>query len=253
MDFHGCHEIMKRKVFVHIHIPKCAGTSVQWYLRKNFKSSLGNTTALVHNAPYTSGEVSEIVTKRPDLNCLTGHKLSLDLPFDHETVDLIAFTWIRDPFEHFVSDYFYHRNGPHHIVPRAKSMSLDEYADWMISRADNAGGLNRQTRFLVGNDHNLDLVRRRVESGQLLLFPVQALSRSIRTLVEKFPEYFKDIDIKTKNISTRDQAPSDSLRQRLKPLMEKDYELLELARQTPLAESRAPSLWNRFRYAIGRH
>ena len=220
-----------RRIFVHLHIPKCGGSAVIDVLRRNFRSGLGNTNGILNDYQYDAEQVARIIRHYPDLRCLTGHKLSLDLPFDREGLDIQAFTFIRDPVDRFVSHYFYHRNHTN-FVPEAKTMDLLGYADWALSQGNQPMYVNGQTRFLSGG--SLDKVRELARGRRLLLFPSADIQGSFNALARAFPESFVDVRTAHKNVSKKDQPLPAGFRALVLPYVQDDMALLELAAQTPL-------------------
>ena len=227
-----------RQVFVHLHIPKCGGTAVVEVLSRNFRGALGNTNGILNDYQYDADQVARIIQHYPHLRCLTGHKLSLDLPFDREGLDIQAFTFIRDPVDRFVSHYFYHRNHTN-FVPEAKSMDLLEYTDWALRQGNQKMYIDGQTRFLSGG--SLDKIRSAVTSGKLLLFPLAKIQESFHTLAHKFPDAFTDVTTAQENVSRKDQALPAGFRERVLPYVQDDLLLLELAGRTRLEPASAHS------------
>lgn len=220
-----------RKVFVHLHIPKCGGSTVSDYLARNFGQHLGNTNSILNDYQYDADQVSRIIDQSADLKCLTGHKLSLDLPFQRSDLELHAFTWIRDPVDRFVSHYFYHRNHTT-IVPEAKTMELPDYTLWALRDGHQEMYINGQTRFLSSG--GLDVIRQTVADGHLLLFPLTRLADAIYTLTQQFPQDFADLEIESKNVSKKDQNLPENYRDLVLPYVSDDLELLAMSEATPL-------------------
>lgn len=226
-----------RQVFVHLHIPKCGGSSVVDVLSRNFGPYLSSTNSILNNYQYDAAQVATIIDNYPHLKCLTGHKLSLDLPFDRKDLDLQAFTWIRDPVDRFVSHYFYHRNHTS-IVPEAKSMDLLEYTEWALKYENQKMYINGQTRFLSGG--SVEMIKSMANDGRLILFPLSKLNESFYTLAHKFPNAFIDFMVTSRNVSKKDQAVPENFRELVLPYVEDDMRLFELASQTKL-ENIGPS------------
>ena len=224
-----------RQIFVHIHIPKCGGTTVLDLLSRNFGADLGNVNSILNDYQYDAVQVARIIDYFPQLKCLTGHKLSLDLPFYREDMDIKAFTWIRDPVDRFVSHYFYHRNHTT-LVPEAKTMDLAEYAEWALKHGNQEMYINGQTKFLSGG--SIDTIRSMVNDEKIFLFPLSKLQESFYTLARKFPKTFLDIELKNKNISMKDQVLPNHFRDLVLPFVEQDMCLLALAKETKLEGSR---------------
>ena len=220
-----------RKIFVHLHIPKCGGSTIVDFLKRNFGSNLGSTNSILNDYQYDASQVVKIIRHYPSLKCLTGHKLSLDLPFSDPNIDIQALTWIRDPIDRFVSHYFFHRNHTT-LVPEAKTMNLLDYTEWALGCGNQQMYINGQTKFLSGG--SLEIVESMVTDGKLMLFPLSRLQQSFYTLSNNFPEIFTDIKVDSKNISKKDQVIPAGFRSLILPYVEKDLTLLELANQTPL-------------------
>lgn len=222
-----------RQIFVHLHIPKCGGISVANLLRMNFGANLSTTNSILNDYQYSAAQVARIIDHFPDLECLTGHKLSLDLPFYRGDLDIQAFTWVRDPIDRFISHYFYHRNHTT-LVPEAKTMGILEYTDWALEQGNQPMYINGQTQFLSGG--SLATIQEKVQNGKLLLFPLSHLQESFYTLAEKYPDTFQFFMLKNMNVSKKDQSLPNKLRDKILPFVEEDLKLLELARQTPLTK-----------------
>jgi len=220
-----------RQVFVHLHIPKCGGTTVVDVLSRNFGPDLGKVNSILNDYQYDAAQVARIIDLYPHLRCLTGHKLSLDLPFDRKDLNIQAFVWVRDPVDRFVSHYFYHRNQTPY-VPETKMMDLLEYTEWALKHENQKMYINGQTRFLSGG--SLETIRSMVIDERLLLFPLSKLQESFYTLHHRFPDTFVDVRITNKNVSKKDQALPARFREIVLPYVEEDMSLLELSRQTTL-------------------
>ena len=231
-----------RQIFVHLHIPKCGGSSVTDVLSRNFGQDLVTTNSILNDYQYDAAQVARIIDHHPRLKCLTGHKLSLDLPFDRSDLDIQAVTWVRDPVERFVSHYFYHRNHTD-LVPETKFMDFNEYVEWALKHENQKMYIDGQTKFLSGG--SLESIRLMATEGKLLLFPLSKLQQSLYSLGHRFPDAFMDVTIGNKNVSRKDMILPENSRRLVLPYVGEDMHLLELSRQTAV-ETESPCLQARF-------
>ena len=194
------------------------------------------TNSILNNYQYSSNQVHEIITAYPDLRCLTGHKLSLDLPFDKSDFEIIPFTWIRNPVERFISHYFFHRNQTD-FVPEAKRLNLSDYITWALEEGHQSMYINGQVQFLSGGE--IDIITNAMSEHNLLLFPLEDLDASILTLVKRFPEDFLPVRPNIKNMSTKDQSVTQKDYDRIRSFVELDLQLLMIARDTVFSKNGA--------------
>ena len=222
-----------RQVFIHLHIPKCGGTTVSDFLYRNFGPRLLLTNGALNDYQYSAEQIEKIIDHHPQIECISGHKLSANLPFYRTDFELKAFTWVRDPIDRFISHYFYHR---HHTtkVPEAKKMTLPEYAEWALGDGNQMMYVDGQSRFLSGGGVDLSKIKTKVDEGGLLLFPLPKLQESFYTLAHSFPSSFRDVSIQTKNISTKDQPLTEDIRSSILPYVSNDLKLVQMANETSL-------------------
>ncbi|MEZ5003153.1 MAG: sulfotransferase family 2 domain-containing protein [Chitinophagales bacterium] len=218
-----------RTVYIHLHIPKCGGSTVLDLLKRNFRQSLMTTNSILNNYHYSANQISQIIDNYPRLRCLTGHKISLDLPFEREDLQLICFTWIRNPIDRFISHYFYHRNHTEN-VPQAKSMDLKEYIQWALVDGNQKAYINGQVNLLTKG--GLEHIKSLVQNGNLHVFPLDSMQESMYFLSALYPNDFKEIDVVIKNVSEKYEFDYDEIYDLVLPFVQDDMYLLELANKT---------------------
>ena len=99
----------ERTFFFNVHVPKCGGTTFRSLLYRNFGARYTEVYNLIWEKPYTSEQLAFFVNDSPGYDCLSTHRLSLDLPFDDERFRCIALVFVRDPIARFFSHYHYDR------------------------------------------------------------------------------------------------------------------------------------------------
>lgn len=221
-----------KTIFIHLHIPKCGGSTASDFLYRNLGRSLYSCNSILNDYQYTSEQINKIIGHYPGLKCLTGHKLSLNLPFDRDDINIKSICWVRDPVDRFVSHYFYHRNHTT-LVPEAKILSLEDYICWALEDEHQKMYINGQVRFLSGG--RLSIIQECINNGTLLLFPLSKLKESFYTLTINYPDYFFDWSVRTKNVSKKDYKITNNIRDRVMPFVKNDLVLMNLAMQTELA------------------
>ena len=206
-----------RKILIHIHIPKCGGSTFREILKVNHGSGYFNTNSVLNNYQYSANQILEIFDHHPTCDCLSGHKLSTDLPYDHPQYHLNTITFVRNPVDRFVSHYFFHRQHEKNWVPEAKSMLLDEYIDWALVKNNQTMYVNGQLRFLTGgaSEENLTLIDHLRTTNGLLLLPIEHFNDALVILNKLFPDSFAFIFTERINISTKDQTLTPKQRERI--------------------------------------
>ena len=64
-----------RPLFVHVHIPKCAGTSFNALLRESFGSAHADVYSPQPDSAYETAYLDELVTTRPNLISIASHSI----------------------------------------------------------------------------------------------------------------------------------------------------------------------------------
>ena len=214
-----------RDFFFHVHVPKCAGVTFNGILRRNFGRAFVEDYGLLNNFKYSSKQVLQMITGYLHLRCVASHRFSLDLPFETDAASVHAIVFVRDPVEWVASTYFYHRSQPNTLVPLAKERDFEGYVQERFAAA--TPGSIGQVRFLAqaGGEEGLARIRAVANAHSVFLFPVERFEESCIVLETLFPRYFVDCAFKLENATTRDQAVSPHVREKLQPILNADFEL----------------------------
>ena len=231
--------IMKREfVFFHIHIPKCAGTTFQGILKRNFnrpKAYYRENPIVLYD--YKSKAIEMAIQRNQFLEAFSSHNTSIDLPFYLDNPKVKAITFVRDPVERFISHYYYRQKrlklkNAKHFLPETAGMSLDEYIDYALIQGKakmalegQIGHLSRQT-----GTHAIDKVKKHLKDLQLYMFPISRFDESCLIMEKEFPEYFKDCSYMKTNIGHWNKNDEDIYREKIKDYLNPlDFELVKTA------------------------
>lgn len=220
----------KRQLFIHIHIPKTAGSTFGKILKNNFGRAAASDNAII-NYQHSSTQIEQMIKSYPMVKSFSSHRLSLDLPFHLDSVWIQIITHIRNPVDRFISHYFYHRNNQEiNTVPAAKTLNFRDYIQYALIEGHQAGYINGQTRYLSGSPDKLGLhkIKKLLDDGHLLLFPVDRFDESCIVLERSYPNYFNNCAYVRVNISRKDQVVTEEDKNIIRQFIDYDSELLQM-------------------------
>ncbi len=219
-------ESVKRSVWMHVHVPKAGGSTLRQLMNRCFGKGFYNSNSLLETKQYTRDDVSEIVRCTPWLECLSDHKLSIDLPYDHEDATVYSLTFVRDPLERFVSRYFFHRNFEE-VACIAQRMSFRDFADAELVQQYAHPQTNSQIYFLNNGRgfEEMTVIQAAVDTGRAFLFPIERFDEACIFLEQKFPRFFPDLSYVVANVSKKDDVISQA---------ERDFALRYLKQDLPV-------------------
>ena len=226
---------MRREVFIHIHIPKCGGTTFFSMLHANFGESYYRDQGLLNEYQYSSIQIDTMIKSYPWLKCYSSHKLSMDLPFNHDE-KIIAMTFVRNPIAWLTSLYFYFHQSPSNFYNNPSSFcnissnnNLHEYIKWSL--INNQYNNNRQCHYLSGSRERegFERIIKLVDEGKLLLFPIERYNEVCVILENLFPSYFKNCASVYKNVSKKKQNISEKDKQTIIQYSGYDLQLVQKA------------------------
>ena len=221
-----------RQCWMHVHVPKAGGSTLRQLMNRNFGERYNNSKSLLETKQYTCEDVGEIVRCHPHLSCLSDHKFSLDLPWDHEHAQLFALSYVRDPVERFISRYFFHRHFEE-VSCVAQRMSFRDFAETELIAEDVHPQTNSQIYFLNGGRSfdDLSLIHDALATERAFLFPIERFDESCICMERLFPTVFSDLSYVRTNVSKKDAEILEDERQMVERYLKQDYPVLELADQ----------------------
>ncbi|MFO7606140.1 MAG: hypothetical protein R6W72_07570 [Desulfurivibrionaceae bacterium] len=225
----------KRRTYFNIHVPKTAGWLLWDILKINFGKDLKNAYTPT-SYEYFRPESVEWLLRQYRFRCYTSHGYRLSSLPTIPGHELIAFSFIRDPVNKFLSSYFYCRGIPEtgEWHP-SKQLFLPEFLDRLINDPE----FSRlpldvsQEEFIRGSLKPLpfkDLLK--LDFGTFHIFPTERFDDAMLCLEALYPEDFRDCSYgKRANASKKDQEVTSQdieMIERL-PWIEKDRELHKFA------------------------
>jgi len=194
-----------------VHVSKTAGTSMNKLLALNFKRQFESTSAVLNEPQYTSEQVEKIFRLRRNVRCLCGHKISLDLPFESEELDLRAFTTIRDPVQRVESVYYFLHDIKHrYSSPSHKFKTFEDYVENKFSKVKEA---DHHIKFLTGmkGEEGFNHIKGLLDKypDRLTLIPLKKLGEGLTLLHNLYPEDFRFTKIKRLKTSSRPRREID--------------------------------------------
>lgn len=223
-------EVKRSKhLFIHIHVPKTAGSSFNKILEKNFGKCFAKLTGkfIAQYPNFKKHQWNKFISRHPGVIAAASHKFNLDIPFGHDNKQIVAIAFLRDPVERFFSFYFHmrHRKGADCIQ---KKMSAPEYLDFKTNNGE--GYLPGQVGWLIGEKkYSLTELKQLVREGKLILGRTERFQETLDHLNNLYPDLFQYTDSVKSNVSTRDQTIEKELKQKAYKLVEPiEKQLLKL-------------------------
>lgn len=220
-----------RTIFLHIHTPKCGGTSFNEVLWRNFRRSFQMEYGRFNMLRPSADEVEWALRRNHHIRAIAGHRFHTRLNYETSDHNLIAVTFVRDPVEHFLSaDAFMRRTH----YPGIEPLSLSQVARSILAGEEHGllppRFVKAQLRHL---DPQLDLdrLRRLVDSGHLYIFPVERFADACLLLQHRFPEHFTETGFRVKNRSPRSAEAETEVVELLREHRSGDFELHALAQR----------------------
>jgi len=139
----------KRKVIIHKHIFKNAGTTFDWSLKNSFGTAFCDHRDDKDMQRGREAYLIDFLMKNPEVRALSSHAIRFSPP-KHDELELIPVYLIRHPIERIRSVYnFEHLQPPVTLGAKmAKNMNLKEYVAWRMREDVPATIRNFQTRVL---------------------------------------------------------------------------------------------------------
>lgn len=127
-------------MFAFTHIPKTAGTTLNYILQKNFGSNL-HAIIQRNGARYFYEDLKKDQFLYKNAHCISGHVLKPFIDYKEFNNDLKWFTFLRDPIKRFVSQYIHQQTG-----------QLEKYKMPIEQWGEKYARSNWQTKWIAGEE-----------------------------------------------------------------------------------------------------
>jgi len=213
------------EIGIFLHIPKCAGTSINYALREAFGEQ-----HFAHAKGPKQGLDKELY--HDDVLFASGHRPFGSNIFYRLDRKPVIMTVLRDPWQRFKSYFHYVRRKKSHALHK-KHEGLSEMSPAAFVEAINyrAEMSNQQTQYICGSKSNpqLDRAKENLEKKIQFFCPVEDLEE----MLPRFKSYFQ-IEFELPHLNTTQYRPTDpdleSLKEDVMAANAMDVELMAFAR-----------------------
>ncbi len=189
---------MKRRVIIHNHLFKNAGTTFDWSLSKNFGHAFCDHRDDEPMKRYGESFLIKYLEEHPGIKALSSHHIWFMLT-QHLKIELIPVFILRHPIERILSVYNFEKLQPPNTpgARMAKNMDFIEYVCWRMQEDVPAVIRNFQTRRMAGIKKNRTLTEQ--ESQQAFQ---QIKKLSFVGIVDRYDESMKVFEYNFNKIGT---------------------------------------------------
>ncbi|TDK66520.1 sulfotransferase family 2 domain-containing protein [Sapientia aquatica] len=120
---------MTRRIFLHHHIFKNAGSTIDWILERNFQHDFGSIEIDSSSWRITESMLFNFLHEKQNLIAVSSHHLCGQI-FEYEPYVFFDIVFVRHPIDRLRSIYDYYRKLPHpsnEVESASHNMSLGDF------------------------------------------------------------------------------------------------------------------------------
>jgi hypothetical protein len=194
-----------KKVCVHFHIFKNAGSTIDWTLKKNFGSDhiTMDDQAKSPDEIFEWDRVMRFLKQYPEVKAFSSHIIRFPLP-ENDLYDFLPMVFIRHPIDRAFSIYSFKKRDTDNAIATivAKTGSFKEFVEWNLSIKKYTVMKNFQVQYLSrdnydfipinDNDYKLSLTR---IQNCFIIGVVDRIDESLVVAEESLKPFFNKIDL----------------------------------------------------------
>jgi len=192
----------KRKIIIHFHIFKNAGSTIEWVFEKNFKNKTLSIDGKEPGEIISLDKVINIIKKKPNVKMFSSHQIRFPMPKNIE-IDFLSLLFIRHPIDRAFSIYYFKSNQTDDSIGSkyARSLSLKDFIAWNLKLNGYMVMKNFQVLFLSDkntrekvDERDLDLAINRMKSCDIIGI-VDRMDESLTVAEHFLQKYYENIDM----------------------------------------------------------
>jgi len=193
----------RNPVFLHYHIFKNGGQTLEWILEKNFSEY-----AIRIDTDLTAGILSndvllDCLNKNQKIKSISSHQIRFPVP-ESTSFHFIPIVFIRHPIDRAVSVYYFNRKRTdldNKAIQKTKNLDLNEFLKWNLENKKYKVLKNFQVLYFSKTNGNSDVVyvdlqlaKNRLKQCEILGV-VDRFDESLVIAEESLKQNFSDIDL----------------------------------------------------------
>lgn len=184
-------------MFAFTHIPKTAGTTLNYILQKNFGNRL-NSVIPRKGVNYSYEDLKKDNLIYSNVKCISGHGVKPFINYGEFNNQLKWFTFLRDPIKRFVSQYIHQQTS-----------NLKQYHMPIEEWADRYARSNWQVKWIAGEE-DLEAAKQIIKEKFVFIGLTEKFDESLLKMQNVFGNRF-DINYKNQKMLSRDNSLKNEL------------------------------------------